>query len=527
MAMRDLLNILEGVGLANRRPGEHFANPEGDDLTFQDLTFYPKQGAYDSPEAMNAAIEQTATGMGITPEQIHWANEPRGSLAFGIAKFTLTGTDKYYYLGRYMKDVSPNRAQNSFSNDLPGGFKYQSKVAKKEASGYKPSDFLTQFQNNTPETILAQVKSAFGDDSNEANAMIAFMQSSGANVQILKGKMNPEAFSNYFCELLQPMALVMGKQVKGNAKEAEQVFFQGSGYRSCTISFNAGVSGELYDSLLVNPQGKQIKLSSKAKDGANASVINILKCVKELGETEAGQKLVTKYASTISILQIIKDGGHVDGPLNLAVLFKMITPAEKDQVKSLNKLGPEDDIIGAGMLSPKLEKMYQDRNARNMSKIIPLEHMLAAVAYRVADYVNDNTDFGRAASDILNNSALVQMYTTTKVKGDVIVLESFNAVYPSNTVTGVIMRADKTYMSTQGKGNLVFKVLKNGASNEETEIETDAAAPDVAVIQEPTVVDLRGGGQDAEFVHPDIKASAAREPSMGNEKNLGRQRRRR
>jgi len=32
------------------------------------------------------------------------------------------------------------------------------------------------------------------------------------------------------------------------------------------------------------------------------------------------------------------------------------------------------------------------------------------------------------------------------------------------------MRADKTYMSTQGKGNFVFKILKNGASDEETEI---------------------------------------------------------
>ena len=520
--MRELIDILEGVGLANRRPGEHFANPEGDDLTFQDLTFYPKQGAYDGPEAMNAAIEQAATGQGITPEQIHWANEPRGSLAFGLAKFTLTGTDKDYYLGRYMKNISPNRAQNSFSNDLPGGFKYQSKVAKKEASGYKPSDFLTQFQNNTPETILAQVKRAFGDDSDEATAMTVFMQSSGENVEIPKGNMNPEAFSNYFCELLQPMALVMGKRVKGNAKEAEQVFFQGSGYRSCTISFNAGVSGELYDSLVVNPQGKQIKISSKAKDGANASVINILKCVKELGETEAGKKLVTKYADTISILQIIKDGGHVDGPLNLAVLFDMITTAEKDQVKSLKKFGPEDDIIGADLLSPKLEKMYTDRNAKDMSKIIPLEHLLAAIAYRVADYVNENTNFGKAASEILNNSALVQMYTTTKVKGDIIILESFNAVYPSNTVTGVMMRADKSYMSTQGKGNLVFKVLKNGATDEETEVETDAESPDVSAEPARTSVsDLEKFGKR----RSDVKAAASQD--MGDEKSLGRQRRRR
>jgi hypothetical protein len=348
------------------------------------------------------------------------------------------------------------------------------------------------------------------------------MQSSGENVEIPKGNMNPEAFSNYFCELLQPMALVMGKRVRGNAKEAEQVFFQGSGYRSCTISFNAGVSGELYDSLLVNPQGKQIKISSKAKDGANASVINILKCVKELGETEAGQKLVIKYADTISILQIIKDGGHVDGLLNLAVLFKMITPEEKEQVKSLKRFGPEDDIIGADILSPKLEKMYKDRKAKDMSKIIPLEHMLAAIAYRVADYVNDNTDFGKAASEILNNSALVQMYTSTKVKGDIIVLESFNAVYPSNTVTGVMMRADKSYMSTQGKGNLVFKVLKNGATDEETEVETDAEAPGASVEPAKTsTADL-----DA-VTNRRSNIKAADTSSLGNDETLGRPRRRR
>jgi hypothetical protein len=313
----------------------------------------------------------------------------------------------------------------------------------------------------------------------------------------------------------------MGKRVKGNAREAEQIFFKGSGYSSATISFNPGAIGELYDSLLVNPEGKQIKVSSKAKDGANASVINILKSVKELGETAAGKKLLTKYADTISILQIIKDGGHTDGVLNLAVLFKMITPAEKEQVKSLASLGPEDDIIGAGILSPDLEKMYAGRKAKDMTKIIPIEHMLAAIAYPVADYVNSNTDFGQAASEILNNSALVQMYTNTRVKGDNIILESFTAVYPSNTVTGVLMRADKSYMSTQGKGNLVFKILKNGASDEETEVETDSVEPTSAVAPAKTsAADLDAVAQKSSG----IKASGLGKP-VGDAKTLGRKRR--
>jgi len=522
--MRELIDILEGVGLANRKPGERFANPEGDELVFQGLEFYPKSGAYDSDEAMNAAIEQAAVAMGTTPEMIHWANDPRGAKAFAIARFQLANSDQTYYLGRYMRSISPNRAQNSFPNTLPGGFTYQSKVAKKESSGYKPSEILTQFQNNTPETILKQVVAKFGNDSDEANAMRIFMQSSGENVEIPKGNMNPDGFSNYFCELLQPMALIMGKRVKGNAQEAEDIFFKGAGYNTCTISFNSDPTGGLYDSLLVNSQGKQIKISSKAKDGANASIINLLKSVKELEGTPKGKALINKYAKTISILQIIKDGGHTDGCLNLAVMFKMITPEEKNQVKSLAKLGPGDDIIGAGILSPKLEKMYKERKAKDMGRIIPIEHMLAAIAYPVADYVNDNTDFGEAASTILNNSALVQMYTNTKVKNDTIVLESFNAVYPSDTVSGVIMKADKSYMSTQGKGNFVFKILKNGASDAETEVETDAEAPGEKPAAGPSLDQLRGGDQDIEFAHPDIKASRA--VPAGDEKSLGRKRRR-
>ena len=41
--MRDILNqleiIAEGVGLANRKPGDLFKNPQGDVIAFQNLDF--------------------------------------------------------------------------------------------------------------------------------------------------------------------------------------------------------------------------------------------------------------------------------------------------------------------------------------------------------------------------------------------------------------------------------------------------------------------------------------------------------
>jgi hypothetical protein len=87
----------------------------------------------------------------------------------------------------------------------------------------------------------------------------------------------------------------------------------------------------------------------------------------------------------------------------------------------------------------------------------------------MADYINENTNFGQAASEILNHSALVQMYTVATETADTITITGFRAVYPSETITGVMLDASKAYMSTQGKGNFTFKILKNGAKESDLE----------------------------------------------------------
>jgi hypothetical protein len=468
--MRDLLNLLdkiqlpllEGVGLSNRKPGEKFKNSVDDIVTFQGLDFYPDSGAF--PEAeIDSAVDQVAQELGISADRIHWTNtRTRGDSGFGIARFTGESGDPYY-LGRWFKTVSPNRVQNNFPHDaIPGGFKFQSKAGKKENSGLKPSDWLTQFQNNTPETILQQCVAKFGQGSPEATALEMFINGD-VPVKVPRGTMDPNAFRDYFAEVLQPIALVMGKNVTGNAAEAADIFFGGSGYEDCTISFNSNTIGGLYDSLLVNPEGRQIKLSSKGKDGASASVTNLQKSVKELENVEAGKKLIAKYSEEIDILNTIEKNGHFGAPLKLAVQYDMITPEEATQVLKLKDKGPNDKIIGSGLLSKRLEGMYEKRKAKDPGRIIPIEHMIAAIAYPVADYINKNTNFGRAAADILNNSALVQMYTDTSMSGDSITITKLTAVYPSQTVTGVELDASKVYFSTGGKGNYTFTILKNGA----------------------------------------------------------------
>ena len=466
--MRDLINILdtvlvEGVGLANRKPGEQFKNHVDDLVTFQGLSFYPQSGAY--PEAeLSDAVDQAAAANNTTVDRIHWTNaQPNGDTGFGIASFTDENNNPYF-LGRWFKTVSPNRVQNNFPhNAIPGGFSFQSNAGKKESSGLKPSQWLTRYQKNTPQTILDQCIAAFGQNSAEADALAAFINSD-IPVTVQRGNMNPTAFRDYFAEVLQPIALVMGKNVEGNARTAAEKFFgPGADFSDCTISFNENAIGGLYDSLLVNSDGKQIKLSSKGKNGASASVVNLQRSVDELSGTKEGAKLINDNQEVIDILNLIQKEGHIGAPLKLAVQYKMITPEEATQVLKLKNYGPADDVIGTGVLSKNLEKMYQGRSARDPSRIIPIEHMISAIAYPVADHVNKKTNFGSAASTILNNAALVQMYTDTRDNKDTITITKLTAEYPSQTVTGVVLDASKVYFSTGGKGNYTFTILKNGA----------------------------------------------------------------
>jgi hypothetical protein len=533
--MRNILNqleiIAEGVGLANRKPGDLFKNPEGDVIAFQNLDFYPESGSYRDLNDANATIAKVSKSLGIAPEQIMWTNQPPksrqfadeggGYAGFGIATFIDQATQNPYYLGRWFKNISPNRAQNNFAHEyIPGGFKFASKSGAKENTGYKPSEVLTSFQNNTPETILSQIGEKFTTESFEYRAAATFMQATKFPIVVEKGTMNFTAFRDYFCEMLQPAALVQGKPIKGNAQEAATIFFgPGQGYGDATISFNTSVTGGLYDSLLVSSEGKQIKLSSKGKSGANASVVNLLRSIEELQVAPKGKKLLEKHKNVVDILKTIDKDGHTNAPLRLATEYKMITPDEAGEILTLKSYGPNDEIRWK---NKKLKELYMSRKPKDWSKVIPLEHMLSVIAYRVADYVNQNTNFGQAASEILNHSALVQMYTEATEGKDTISITGFRAIYPSETITGVMLDASKAYMSTQGKGNFTFKILKNGAKESDLN-PVDNQQDEPAAPAKTTTADLDAYTQKSSG----LKASAGGvEKKLGSEKTLGRKRQR-
>lgn len=527
--MRALLNIItdlltESVGLANRKSGEKFANPAGDILTFQSLNFYPESGRFDGSKLQQA---QTDLGkQGIDAEKIVWTNRATSAAgAFGIVTFT-TDTGEPFYVGRWFGNIRPNRASNNWPNsELPGNFKLQTGAAKKEDSNMQPSKILTQFTDNTPDTISEQVVARFGADSDQARAIQAFM-SSNLPAKVPAGNMLQSAFQDYFCELLGPIALVQGKKVSGNAIEAANIFFgPKQGYADCTISFNANSVGSLYDSLLINGQGRQIKLSSKGKEGATASVVNLVKSIDELQLAPKGQKLIKTYKDAIDITRTIQRKGQTQAPLSLAVQFGIINEKEAQQILALKDADPKEDIINSNRLTARLKKMYSARKSRRESRMVPFYHLLASVAFNVADHINKNTNFPEAASSILNHAALVQLYTTVTKDGSDFVIK-MEASYPGEAITGVYIDASKVYYSSGNKGNFTFKILKNGANLDDVNPADPVDDGDVTPAQ-PDVEELDKITDQPRLTGPGARAARTTAKPDNSITALGREKRRR
>jgi hypothetical protein len=530
--MRDLLDLLDSLtearGLSGRTPGETYSRGDttDDKIVFKSLTFYPDVGSYATPDEFMDAWTQVEQSAGHPIEKVNQPNA--GMRAFGIAAFdTAVGTR---YLAKFTKEIKPVKTQNTFfqTKDIPGNFSQTDARGSKEKAGYKPSDVLTNLKKQTPKSILAQIGAKFTPDSSEYRAAATIINSSTFPVSVDGTGMDFKGFRDYFCEMLQPCVLINGGNVEGNAGEAAALFMGRNGFAGCTVSFNANVSGGLYDSLLVSPEGKQIKLSSKGAKGAMASSVNLLVALREL-EAAGMPQFAQNYPEVVDILNTIDKGNHDSGPLDLAVQFGIITPDEIPQVMSLKQYaGDKNFNIGKTKISPNLKQLYKDRTAEDLSKVVPLNHLVSSIAYKVCNEINLKTNFSEAAADILNHSAFVQMYTdASKSKDGQFVIQGFRTVWPSKLFTQVTLEAQKSYSSTSSSGGkLVFNINKEPKVVPNVEQAATTDAPGAS--QAGELNDYIGPGGDTEKLNqvgqrsrltgPGANASRqAQEPKMAKD----------
>lgn len=520
--MRELINILmESRGLGARTRGEVFKSTTTDqEIYFRAIKFFPEAGGrYETPEEFDQAIGQVIDSMGdVEPTEVSRRDSSTG--AFGIALFDTKpdGTGPILAYLKYYKQVNPDPTTNSWDNQtgIPG-YRYAGKTAVKSQAGMMPQDVLTQLDNLTAQDIAAQIQQKF---SNTGLAELAqHLVSGGALPYSFAAPtgMSFTAFRDYFCELLHPIALQTG-QYTGEAAQAEKIFLGDAGFSDCTISFGGTKTEGLSDSVMTNPEGRSLKVSSKGQAGAAASANNLLNAANELSQTPKGKKLIEKYKNTLELITVIKQAGQASAPGALAVKFGMLTAEDAKVIQDIKRLPlvNMDDIDKLKFLTPTLKKLAKGRETKTPTSVNLYFHLIAAVAHKVEEKINTDTNFGKDAAEILNHSGLVQVYTSATERGGMWTLNKFDTRYPGTAITGVKISAHKTYYSTGIKGNFTFKILRGGAQD----IVTDDPA-EIEPTSEPTLKPAALSGKRTEITPP----KANREKRSSTAQSIGRERR--
>jgi hypothetical protein len=150
--------ITESTGLAGRKPGDVFRNPDGEQITFTNIQFFPEGGGKFTKEELDQAIDEVTDGI-----EVQWMNSQSGrSGGFAIASFTTDQSELYF--GRYLESVKPSKTDNFVPNKI-GEFSFAGKSAAKAQAGLTPQDLLTKKLDLTVEDIIDQLAVSLGKDN--------------------------------------------------------------------------------------------------------------------------------------------------------------------------------------------------------------------------------------------------------------------------------------------------------------------------------------------------------------------------
>lgn len=491
--MRDLINIIlaESTGLTGRKPGDIFRNSEGDTITFVDIKLYPEGGGQYTKEELDDAIAQATGG-----KEIVWSNTRSARTGgFSIAQFDDVEGNPLYS-GTYLQRIKPDPTENYVPNEF-GDYKFKGKAAEKTQAGLSPQDLISQPSDLSVSDIMNQLAEKLGTDHPLYSVAHRVAMGEGPREGNPIEFPAPEdisfsAFRDYFCEILQPIALQRGCYT-GNAADAAEKFL-GSSLADTVISFGGSKTEGLQDSKLTTPDGQLLKISTKGGKGAEASVKNLVDGVAELEETPDGRKVLKKYSKEIDIIRNIVRGGQNGAPLYLAVKYDIISEGEADQIRMLRSAKPINmKNLDEVDITPRLKKFAIGREADNPQSVNLYYHLIAVIAHKAAEHVNEHTNFSSAATDILNNGALVQVYTKATQGARVWTLREFNTVWPGKSIRGVYLSAKKNYFSTMIKGNFTFIIDKGDskaakkAESPAPQVDTDLATAASRIVGEPTV----------------------------------------
>ena len=444
----------EATGISGRRSGDIFqkiGDPK-QSISFDMFKAYPTNSMkFDNAEQMKAQLDDIESKVkGLV--QVNTPNQSQ--LAFGLAVFDSSkGKVGFVKFGRDVQQVNnPGWWKN---NQIPG-YEPFFKTAKKATSGFDPrSIFGTGTSKKTalnPTQVVNQVSKVLGPDLAEP---IANMIKTKTLPTFENQAENLTAIRDHLAEVFGPIALVTNAQnITGPYREAEK--YLGESFSSCNIFYPTQQANPLTDSYLIAKNGKEMGVSSKGAKGANASIFNLAKNIKELAEKDSKNPLLKKYKFTADVLSLLDDENYIEGPIQLAEKVGLINPKTAQMVRSLWTPKSEEKDINKFPGLKKIYNLYTFDKGPEDRKFKLRFAILANLAKAVAQKVNTTKGFGEGALNFLNQSQIIQAYTQTKKVGNDVVVYEIKTIYPPNFQGTLILNGGKNYYSTNAVGKIAF-----------------------------------------------------------------------
>jgi len=438
--------LLEARGLFARGEGEPYKDSSGNDFTFSTMEKFPEQGRFETPEEFQSQIDE------ITKQykSLIWVNKlPKNGGAFAVASFKGPNNKTMHFAKAF--DEIQGSMFGKWDNDQLPGLIYQSRASKKAFSGFKPQQLFkdgSSFVSGNKLLDNLTANPALSQSIKDGLAMLA----TGKLPTFVGERENLESIRDYLGEVLQAATVTtQPKLITGDLEAARKKILGGNDWTTCSIEFPMSQTSTLVDSFITAPTGEQVGLSSKGGKGSDASAKNLYDALQKM-EPKVKAKLSKKYPLAADVIITIAENTSLEGPLILGIKLGLISEDNAVEIRAHNK----NHQINPRKLSPwakEFTKLYATKEPKGWNYGFWL---LANLAKECSRVVNADPSFGAGCIQFLNNSSLIQMYTTVGVKGDAVSVTGLRAVYPPKFTGTIVLNGAKMYNASRIVGRFGF-----------------------------------------------------------------------
>lgn len=477
-------NIIESQGGIFRRAQEvsqgaevKFKHAETNkEISLQSADMLPPSGTFETELELDNSLQDYLNQKGVKLQNVQFTGNPKTAKAVLVSIWKDLETNQLISFVKLVKKPGEGAApvkQTNAEFKKTFGYGAQGKTAQRATLKLKPKDVTTADSwinyRQIPNMVQTKVSSRTDLDEVLKLGLIELVKNVAAgNSAPVEGMAQYESSLEIdFGETAAPIALITGNFVGGDYASAEENLLKPLGLTWKSLSqvlYPSAGDEKLYDSYIKLDKNNSLRVSSKdKKGGAAASITGLVDAVNKTPEKYQDIFENKKFVPIFEILKTISNPENrywkrknkgVNGPLILGVdRFKFITEEEARMIVDLMGKSiriPPNQAVEKGLITSNLYTLSEVKGAKFNDPAYNLGfHMMACVAKKIANTVNQDKNVGDLFRSILERSNMIQVKTTVKSSDEAATFSNFEVIYPPIFTGTFQMVADNNYMATR------------------------------------------------------------------------------